>query len=148
MRLKNLLIYLLTIFTLTGCYENQIKKAYEELKIGAPKTEIDRLFKKFKFIKEQTVSTHWTETENDARGSIWSDNTWEDVQPGIEILVPALTFDGNTKVYNYLVDTESQWPNNKVIYYVAIFYDKLNDKVIGKAIMSCDQDPAGWSEKF
>ena len=65
-----------------------------------------------------------------------------------KILIPSLTFDGNTKVFTYLVDVESNWPNNKIIYYVAIFYDKLNDKVIGKAIMSGTEDPIHWTEKF
>ena len=146
--MNKILIYILIILGLTGCYESRIKKAYEELQIGSSKIEIDRLFKEFKFIKEQTVSTHWTETENETRSFIWSNNTWEDVQPDKELVIRSLTFDGNTKVFTYLVDVESNWPNNKIIYYVAIFYDKLNDKVIGKAIMSGIDDPIHWSEKF
>ena len=136
------------LLSLTACYEGKIKKAYEELKIGASKTEIDRLFKEFKFIKEQTILVYGSIGENETRGSIWSDKHYEDVQPGIEILVPSLTFDGNTKVFTYLINKESAWPNGHHFYYVAIFYDKLNDKVIGKAIMATSDYPENWSEKF
>ena len=143
------LLPLIALISLTACYEGKIKKAYEELKIGSNKIEMDRLFKDFKFIKEQTVLLYHNETnENEMRGSFWSNKSYEDIQPQKKILIPSLTFDGNTKVFTYLVDVESNWPNNKIIYYVAIFYDKLNDKVIGKAIMSGTEDPIHWTEKF
>ena len=118
------------------------------MKIGAPKTEINHLFKKFTFIKEQTVLTYGTATERETRSSIWRNNTYEDIQPEKKILIPSLTFDGNTKVFTYLINKESAWPNGHHFYYVAIFYDKLNDKVIGKAIMATSDYPENWSEKF
>ena len=149
MKILKFLIALFALVNLIGCYEGHIKKAYQELKIGGAKVEIDRLFNKFKLLKEQTVLLyHPDSTEKEMKSSFWRDNTYEDIQPSKKEVITALTFDGNTKVYSYLIDTESNWPNNEIIYYVAIFYDQKNDKVIGKAVMRTTIAIHNWEDKF
>ena len=147
MKIFKLVTFFLLAIGFTGCYAAKAKKTYEKLKIGASKAELDQLFHELKFIKEQTVLRYGTLSESVTRGTIWSDNTYEDIKPNMEIL-HQFTFDGNTKVYSYIINKSYNWPNGDQIYYIAIFYDKKADKVIGKAIMYTTLSIQHWGDKF
>ena len=146
MKFSKLFVFFLCII-FSGCYQTKIKKAYIDLKIGASKNEMDRLFHDFKFIKGQSILPYNNLSENVMRGTLWSDKSYEDIQPSKDI-INKFTFDGNIKTYSYLIGTQSQWPDNKIIYYIAIFYDKNSDRVIGKAIMNTTISIERWDEKF
>ena len=143
---KVIALMLLAVGT-SGCYAGKAKKIYDSLKIGTTKSELDKIFHDLKFIREQTVLAYPNHSENSTRGSIWTDNSYVDIQPEKEI-INKFTFDGNTKVYSYLISTESNWPNNDIIHYVAIFYDRTLDKIIGKAIIRTTIAIHNWDEKF
>lgn len=148
--IKYITLVLMVTLSVTGCrnltYEKNIKKAYANLKIGMTKNELDDLFEKFEFLKEQTILLYQNSREDDMRDSFKHDKTYNDLYP--KDLLDKVTFEGNIIVYTYLIRKKSIWPNGLIIEYVAIFYDKKDGKVIGRAEMSKWGEARTWGEKF
>lgn len=145
MRRLNFLLAMLGVLFLSGCYEKKVLDAYKKLEVGMSKKQIDVLFGELKFIKEQKVLRHADLSDDHMRGSLVQNHSYGDRQP--ENLFDHVTFDGSTKVYSYLIKSEYRFPFT-YMYYVAIFYNEKEDKVVGKVQMSTDAEPRVWGDKF
>ena len=59
---------------ISGCgnpvYERNIETAYSKLKVGMTKAELDNLFGRFKFLKEQAIDIYPNSNEKDMRTRI------------------------------------------------------------------------------
>lgn len=130
---------------LSGCYEVKIMKAYEKLEVGMNKEQVNTLFENLKFINERVVFAAPGTDIKEERGSIQAGNHIEYIAP--KNLIDRLTFDGNIKVYSYLISKKKKGLFDDYTY-AAIFYDTTNDRVIGKAIISTFMHPKDWRKNF
>ena len=145
-RLWNVLLCFFLLFS-SGCYEEKVKVATSKLKIGMTKIELDHLFKDLKFLKEQTVSVYPKLTESQTRAILWNDRHYDYLNPQ-DLITDQMVFNGDVKVYSYLVHKESSWPNGWNTHYVVIFYNYKKDKIIGWAKMSTMIEPRLWNDQF
>jgi hypothetical protein len=144
--MKKVILPLLGLFLLSGCYEQKALDAYKKLEVGMNKQELQRLLNNLKFIKEQPILKYGSSSEQHMRGSLTHNKSWKDRQP--KDLIDHLTFDGNIKVYSYLIKEEHKWPDYIYTYYIAVFYNENEDRVMGKAILSTDAEPRVWDPEF
>jgi hypothetical protein len=146
-RLKYILPCFLFLFSV-GCdeYDPKAKAVAEQLKVGMSKSELDQLCKDLKFLKEQTVLVYPNSNESKTRAVMWNDQHWESIYP--KDLIDQLTFDGNTKVYSYLIKREKVYANPVSIDYLAVFYNQNADKVIGWGHLRTSGDVETWDDRF
>ena len=77
----------------------------------------------------------------------YNNKSYESVYP--KDLFKNLSFDGNLKVENYFVKKTPNWPNGWNVYYISIFYDQKNNKVMGWGrAHNWDSFVKNWDEKF
>ena len=144
-RIKFIAPCLLLLF-LFGCYEEKVKEATLHLKIGMTKAELDQTCKDLKFLREQTVSMYPNATETMMRATLWNNQHFESRNP--ENLIDQLTFDGNIKVYSYLIKREKVYANPTFVDYLAIFHNQKEDRVIGWAHLKIAGDVDTWHDVF
>lgn len=147
--IKYIAIILTTAFFISGCgfiYEKNVNDAYPKLKIGMAKSELDKLFSNVKFLKEQAIVKYPNATERNMRDSFSKDVYYDSLYP--KEVFESVTFDGNTKVFSYLIRKQLNWPNGWIIHYIAIFYDKKYDKVIGWAKIRTYGEANTWRDNF
>ncbi len=147
-RTKNLalLLFCAIPFIFSGCYEEKVKEAVSKLQVGMSKSDLDHTFKDVEFLKEQLVAVYPNSSEEETRGSFIGNNHYELKFP--ENVIDTLTFDGNSKVYSYLIRREKIYANPTSIDYVAVFYNQKEDKVLGWAHMRESGDVDTWGDKF
>jgi len=143
--LKRLLPCVALVF-LAGC-EMNVKEVTSRLRIGMTKVEMEASLKGQKFLKEQTAVVYPKSTEEETRASVWGDQHYEFVYPE-DLIAKQLSFDGNIKIYSYLIKEKRKFANPISIDYLAVFYNVREDKVIGWAHMQTLGEASGWSEKF
>lgn len=144
-RTKYILMAMLLVFS-SGCYEDKVKEATSNLKIGMTKVELDHLFKDLKFLKEQTVSMYPNADEKMMRATLWNNQHYESLHP--DNLIDKLTFDGNVKVYSYLIREKKIYANPPLIDHVSVFYNQNEDKVIGWGHLRTSGDIDSWRDRF
>jgi hypothetical protein len=145
-RLARIVLSGVLLFSLAGCYEMDVKEAVSKLKIGMTKAELDKAFKKVTLIKVRTVNIRPGITEEQSR-AISSSQGFEEVHPE-DLVTKQLVFDGNTKVYSYLVKTVKKFANPDRTTYIAVFVDQKTDRVIGWGILEDIMNPKDWDEFF
>ena len=123
-----------------------VQEAVSKLKIGMTKAELDKAFKKVTLIKVRTVNIRPGITEEQSR-AISSSQGFEEVHPE-DLVTKQLVFDGNTKVYSYLVKTVKKFANPDRTTYIAVFVDQKTDRVIGWGILEDIMNPKDWDEFF
>lgn len=143
--LKNITPCLL-ILVFSGCYEEKVKEAASKLQIGMTKARLDQIFIGVKFLKEQTVLMYPNANESRMRGTLWNDKHYESFYP--KDLIDKLSFDGNIKVYSYLIRREKVYANPTFVDYIAVFHNQKEDKVIGWAHLRVAGDVDTWPDKF
>lgn len=85
-------------------------------------------------------------SESEMRASLANNKNYLDKNP--ENLIEILTFDGNIKVYSYLIRKEKVYANPPTLHYLAIFHSQRDDKVIGWARMRTSGDADTLRDKF
>jgi hypothetical protein len=145
-RLARIVLSGVFLFSLAGCYEMDVQEAVSKLKIGMTKAELDKAFKKVTLIKVRTVNIRPGITEEQSR-AISSSQGFEEVHPE-DLVTKQLVFDGNTKVYSYLVKTVKKFANPDRTTYIAVFVDQKADRVIGWGILEDIMNPKDWDEFF
>jgi hypothetical protein len=145
-RLARIVLSGVFLFSLAGCYEMDVQEAVSKLKIGMTKAELDKAFKKVTLIKVRTVNIRPGITEEQSR-AISSSQGFEEVHPE-DLVTKQLVFDGNTKVYSYLVKTVKKFANPDRTTYIAVFVDQKTDRVIGWGILEDIMNPKDWDEFF
>lgn len=142
--------FLVLITLLSGCtnplYVQKVNAAYTKLQIGMTKSEVEKLFNKTSFIREQVVKLYPDRPEETTRRALKFDKSYEDVHPSN--LMDTIGVDGNFRVLEYLEKKVQNWPNGIITYYVAVFYDSRNNKVVGWAKMSTYVPPDDWGDRF
>jgi hypothetical protein len=140
-------IFIFISMFLSGCYEAKVKKAYDRLQIGASKEELHQLFHDVQPLKVRVVSTYGSATENEMRGLFFNSAkaTFRDMSPqDLYQFTESLTYDGNTKVYSYHIKEVSRFGPTSY-FYVVVFYNTAQDKVVAKAIVEDFEDPKSWA---
>ena len=150
MKFIKCLTILLAVIFMSGCgnpvYMKNIENAYSELKVGMTKSEVDNLFGRFKFLKEQTVTMYSNSDEEDMRHTLLNYIRYKNLSS--KGIFSKVTFDGNTKVFSYLIKQELNWPNGWLVDYVAIFYNNKDDKVFGWAKIVAYGKAKTWGDTF
>jgi len=141
-----LVFYLIFPVLFSGCYEEKVKEAASKLQIGMSKAQLEAIVKELKFIKEQTVTMYPNSNEEQMRASLANNKNYEYQTP--ENLIDILTFDGNIKVYSYLIRKDKVYANPPTLRYLAIFYNQKEDKIIGWAQMRTSGDIDSLRDKF
>ena len=135
---KYLITILILSIVLSGCgnpiHEYKINKAYSQLKMGMTKSELDNLFGKSNALKDRTVLRSPEVTEEIKRLSLQNNYSYKDLYP--KDIFDNIPLDGSVKVFSYLINKKSIWPNGWSTYYAAVFYDTKKHKVIGWAKIS------------
>ncbi len=147
--IRYIAIMLIMGFFTSGCgfiYEKKIDAAYSKLKIGMTKSEIDNAFKDVKFLKEQAITRYPNATDGIMKSSLFKDHVYDDLYP--KDIFESVTFDGNVKVFSYLIKKRLNWPNGWIVYYVTIFYDSKSNKVIGWAKIGTYGEANTWRDNF
>ena len=145
-RLARIVLSGVFLFSLAGCYEMDVQEAVSKLKIGMTKAELDKAFKKLTPLRERTVNIRPGITEVQSR-AISSSQGFEEVHPE-DLVRKQLVYDGNTKVYSYLVKTVKKFANPDRTTYIAVFVDQKTDRVIGWGILEDIMNPKDWDEFF
>ncbi len=146
MQFKNLWPLVGLCLFLFGCYEETVREAASKLKIGMTKAEFTLVTKDLKFLKEQTVLMYPNSNENEMRATLTHDQHYELREPAN--LVDLLTFDGNMKVYSYLIRKKKIYANPPLVDHLSVFYDQKEDKVIGWGHLRTSGDIDSWRDKF
>ncbi len=146
MNRKTFIFYLLLPLMFAGCYEEKVREAAAKLQIGISKNKLDVIVKDLKFLKEQSVEFYPNFNEEKMRASLTNNKIYEEIIP--ENLIDILTFDGNVKVYSYLIFKKKTYANPPTFHYLAIFLNKKEDKVIGWGRMRTSGDVDTWRNKF
>jgi len=146
MNKTKLIFTLIILVILSGCYEERVQEAVSNLKLGMSRDELNLVVKDLKFLMEQTVLMYPNHDENEMRASIHNNKHYNFRNPAD--LIDRLTFDGDTKVYSYLIRREKVYANPTYVHYVAIFYNHKEDKVIGWAQIEVSGDVDTWDDKF
>lgn len=131
---------------LAGCKMN-VKEVTSRLRIGMTKMEMEMSLKGEKFLKEQTALVYPKSTEAETRASVWNNQHYEFVYPE-DLITKRLTFDGNIKVYSYLIKKEKKFAVPVTIDYLSIFLNRKEDQVIGWAHIRMDGEVNTWDDKF
>jgi hypothetical protein len=131
---------------LAGC-EMNVKEVTSRLRIGMTKMEMDQCLKGQKFLKEQVALIYPNSTEEKTRAAVWSGQEFKFVYPE-DLIAKRLTFNGDVKVYSYLVKEKRKFAVPISIEYLAIFYNKRDGKVIGWAQIRTVGEASGWNDKF
>lgn len=139
-------ILCLTALTVAGCRDVNVEQVTSRLRVGMNKTELDRELKGMEFLKEQTVILYPNTTEEKMRSLIGPDNPEEYWYP--KDLANRLSFDGKIKVYSYLVKNKYVFANGWFINYLAVFFDKEKDSVVGWGYFKTIGEPRTWDTKF
>ena len=137
----------LILSTVAGCRTMNVEEVAARLRVGMSKAEMDGVMKGQKLLKEQTVSLYKNSTEVQTMSAVWNDHTYKFVYPE-ELVTKQLTFDGDLKVYSYLIKEEKSFAVPVVIHYLAVFYSQKEGKVIGWAQMEKMGEARTWTDKF
>lgn len=152
--MENARIILICLISLSllisGCtnpvYTYQIDVAYSRLQLGMTIKEVDSIFKKATFLKEQAVILYPNGSEGTTRRSLKTNNIYKDIYPSN--LVEIMPLDGSIKVNSYLEKKVLNWPNGTFIHYIAVFYDTKTGKIVGWAKLSTSLPLENWSDRF
>lgn len=140
-------LFLFICFTLVGCYEGKVKAVSAGLKIGMSKMEMDHLVRELKFLKEQTITLYPNATETEMRSTFTHDQQYEYLEPE-DLFQRQVSFDGNIKVFSYLIKESHKFAAPVVIDYLAIFYAQKEDKIIGWGHLQTMGEVESWGERF
>lgn len=131
---------------ITGCHRMDVGSVTSKLRLGMSKAELDSAFKDMTFLREQRVAVYPNRTVEEMRGKIGPDNPMEWWYP--KTLAGQFRFDGNEKVYSYLIQKKYVFANGWFFDYLAVFYDPKTDKVIGWGFFHELGKPETWDERF
>lgn len=136
----------LLLLVFSGCYEEEVKEAVSKLQIGMTKTELDHICKDIRFLKAQTVLMYPNFDADEMRATLAYDQHYEYKYP--KNLIDLLTFDGDIKVFSYLIRKKNTYANPPVIDHLAVFYSQKQDKVIGWGHLTTSGGVDTWRDKF
>lgn len=122
----------LAAFAIAGCQRMDVAKVTSKLRIGMSKAELDRVMKHEKFLKEQIVQIRPGSDESETRAAVSSNKLYESIFPK-DLIDEKLTFDGNIKVYSYLIEEDRAFANPISVEALFVFVDQKKDQVIGWA---------------
>lgn len=149
MKIKERLKFLMACFlilSITGCYEEKAKEAASRLQIGMNKNDFDYIFRDLKFLKKQTVLMYPNSSEEKMRATLWNHQHFEQIHPNN--LIDLLTFDGSINVYSYLIRKEKVYANPTFVDYIAVFFDRSTNKIIGWGQLKVAGDVETWPDSF
>jgi hypothetical protein len=148
MKLFNSFCLSLVLVGQVGCTSTQIlEKAISKLRLGMSKPEMEEVLDDWKFLKEQTVIAYPGSTEQETRAVAWSTKTNVLVFPE-NLITEQLPFDGSIKVRSYLIKRDKMFAVPVVLDYLAIFYNKETEKVVGWAHLREMGEVKDWPEEF
>lgn len=122
----------LAALAIAGCQRMDVAKVTSKLRIGMSKAELDRVMKHEKFLKEQVVKIRPGSDESETRAAVSSNKLYESIFPK-DLIDEKLTFDGNIKVYSYLIEEDRAFANPISVEALFVFVDQKKDQVIGWA---------------
>ncbi|MBL0350917.1 MAG: hypothetical protein IPP68_11180 [Elusimicrobia bacterium] len=136
----------LAFISMSGCQAKDPKVISSHLKIGMTKAELNSALKEESFLREQLVAVYPNRSVKEMKGIIGPHDPSEWCYP--ETLGDQLRFDGNEKVFSYLIHKKYVFANGWFFDYLAVFYDQKNDKVVGWGFFHEIGKPETWNDNF